>query len=90
MKSITRMLLALIIFSLVSISSYHINTGQAAPPPDPESLMILNKKTGEVRERAKEILGLQSRLREAEATIQAYAAKPDPMVRKRSVCVKRS
>ena len=87
MKSITRMLLALFIFSLVSFSSYHINTGQADTiPPSPESLMLLKKKNGEISEQAKVIEELQSRMREAEATIQSLSERPlDPMVCIRSM-----
>jgi hypothetical protein len=87
MKSITRMLLALFIFSLVSFSSYHINTGQADTiPPSPESLMLLKKKNGEISEQAKVILELQSRMREAEDTIKSLGERPrDPMVCIRSM-----
>ena len=82
MKSITRMLLALFIFSLVSFSSYHINTGQADTiRPSPESLMLLKNKNGEISDQAKGILELQTRIRDLEDKIKSLGDRTsDPMV----------
>ena len=82
MKSITRMLLALFIFSLVSFSSYHINTGQADTiRPSPESLMLLKNKNGEISDQAKGIVELQTRIRDLEDKIKSLGDRTsDPMV----------
>ena len=82
MKSITRMLLALFIFSLVSFSSYHINTGEAdSIRPSPESLMLLKNKNGEISDQAKGIVELQTRIRDLEDKIKSLGDRTsDPMV----------
>ena len=82
MKSITRMLLALFIFSLVSFSSYHINTGQADTiRPSPESLMLTKNKNGEISDQAKGIVELQTRIRDLEDKIKSLGDRTsDPMV----------